>query len=1534
MDDPHMNWTLSWNREARNKKQKVNYSDKNKWKEMTNSEYELTPKKRKSKISRPTTPDDQLYNEPDPTVPRRGRGRPPRSGKPPSQHHHLLHHIPDGQKRKPGRPPTRRGAVSPKRGDFGVHHIDDTEFSEYYVDYAYEYEYYSEYDEPDRPPKIIKEEEVPKLENISPQISDELELTSSSSPLPEEVEVKVEPPPKVEEPAIPPIKQPSPPPPPPPPLPPPVMPPKIKPPPKKQTTKARPKSFPDFDIPKDDDDILIVQKIIGQKQVYGINVHPPQYFVKFVDRSYIHCRWMTRSNIAKYDNGENALKKFQAQVENKSLYPSDTIPHLLILDESEINIFNFKVDRIIKQSSNGNKNEYFIKWKEMEYESSTWESLDDLHNKEAYDEFVAREKIVTHRKGLDNYHFPPKSEYEVVTERPVSKHGDVFKDFQMEGLNYLLKSWFDHQYTILGDEVRVGKLPQAVVFLDHIKNRYNNNGPFLILTSANKMVNWKYEFSKWSTLNTVVFTGTSTSRTSIIENELNSYDDHGRNQIELYKAEVVITSYELFLNPALQFTSIEWQYIFADDGFKMSNGKSKPRVMLKQNVKFGHITLMMEWPLRTQNNIFKTYFILNFVDEPKYNNLLTFLDKYNIEDPKVHDELIEKVNEYILARDTDSIMDQMEPKKELLILCEPSELQKQMYLDAVKAKTEILLKPITDEADTPLIELINDMRDLCNHPYLLKNMHERSVKKAGDKSTVNACGKLYFISKLVPKVIEEGQKALIFAQNVRVLDVIEGYVNDNDIEFERIDCVTTPDDCERSIENFKNNPDCHVFLYSSKPGCYIIDTSIFDAIFVYDVDTYKFNVETKPPIYHLLTNGTFEMDFYNRNICFDDSPIDYMEQFQFLVIDAEQIELMLRDTITFMHETTSEKIHQFFTSSIEDIFNNCVHEKIDLDEGEINYTLQKAFWNQVLEPPKKAKINPTVDVNEVKQLIQQIIDRGYRGEIDELDLIKCALTLAPPGDTKSLDLLSKIVVDNNDDGPVKRFGPYAFMLDKMAPKLFEMVTFFIRLDRALYLASLDRVVWPSVKPFWEEPSCEYGLMYGLNEHGFKGLTMMIDDKELGLKNTKPLKRHQLEKHVLHLIQGLENQFSLSNITVPDNFKPMSPLAWKKLHPNLKHRTTLSDNEVRKLFKTILNFGLPQHKDYHINLTQLAKDAEILDVSVDCIELYADQIVNLALNPDDKYPEELSCLEGKVTDEQIESILFVIRHMGKIYNFLNDFNVNDEKIYSNVKINDCPSWWNWHHHLALLQGITQYGSKRLFKILVDPEKPFLENIPSNLVNDFKLAASQEGTKRFRYPQNLDVFGFIKTRNQRLKIAGTIIQQVWNYVEIRQLDLSPNPYLIISPQNLRIISFGKIVDHPNFMCKACSYPLAYTSEKFLNRPGSGIPQSWFRCEIQAAGIRPLFIVSPIDNLDKAFVGTTPIEAWSSLFESYISPEESEELISKLKLSGESLFGLAYPKVQEILKQMELEAGINSDAHEELSDESGDEEDGRSTSYSEEF
>lgn len=90
------------------------------------------------------------------------------------------------------------------------------------------------------------------------------------------------------------------------------------------------------------------------------------------------------------------------------------------------------------------------------------------------------------------------------------------RDYQLEGLNWLLHAWSKENSCILADEMGLGKTIQSISFISSLFHLHDIYGPFLVVVPLSTMAAWQREFETWAPdVNVVIYLGDVTSREQV-----------------------------------------------------------------------------------------------------------------------------------------------------------------------------------------------------------------------------------------------------------------------------------------------------------------------------------------------------------------------------------------------------------------------------------------------------------------------------------------------------------------------------------------------------------------------------------------------------------------------------------------------------------------------------------------------------------------------------------------------------------------------------------------------------------------------------------------------------------------------------------------------------------------------------------------------------------------------------------------------------------------------------------------------------------
>ena len=697
--------------------------------------------------------------------------------------------------------------------------------------------------------------------------------------------------------------------------------------------------------PKPEKEIPLIQEIVGIKEnesdLDNANV---VYYVKWTGKSYIHCSYLPKDEVMNISGGAAAIKRYNNKTKKNGISQSLSIPNLMTVGSMEISANWFEVDRVIAQD--GDK--YLVKWKSLDYEESTWEDRNDIPNNNALKKFEMRKerplnstRIEDNKRNVD-----PKSFVEL-SDPLKDSDGNTMRDYQLEGFNWLRYCWFNKNNSILADEMGLGKTLQIVSLLNDISTNHNIHGPFLILAPLSTLPHWKNEFERWTDINAIIYHGSAAGKEIIKKYEMFITNENGQFDTSYVHFDVLITNYETFRTDFDLFSKIEWHYLVLDEGHRLKNHTGKVYKLLQQ-IKYEHCTLLTGTPV--QNNVEELWSLLHFLHPERFSDLAQFMEKFGvIQDHETLTQIQAVIKPYILRRRKADVDTSIAAKEETIIEVELTRIQKTYYKALLHENAGTLLQQITGGALPSLLNLMMQLRKVCNHPFLIKGAPaaiEEQVAKNLQKSVndeevllrslVDSSGKLILIDKLLPKLRNGGHKVLIFSQMVKVLDILEEYLALINIKPERIDGSVPENERQNAIERFATDPNAFVFLLCTRAGGVGINLTAADTVIIYDSDwnpqndlqaesrCHRIGQKSKVKVYRLVTRGTYELEMLDRaskKLGLDHAILDGGEIAKNNPMAAKEIEKLLRSGVYRITEDDDE-IDKFCSADIDQILDS------------------------------------------------------------------------------------------------------------------------------------------------------------------------------------------------------------------------------------------------------------------------------------------------------------------------------------------------------------------------------------------------------------------------------------------------------------------------------------------------------------------------------------------------------------------------------------------------------------------------------------
>ncbi|XP_041639683.1 chromodomain-helicase-DNA-binding protein 6 isoform X2 [Cheilinus undulatus] len=605
-----------------------------------------------------------------------------------------------------------------------------------------------------------------------------------------------------------------------------------------------------------------------------------EFYVKYRNFSYLHCKWATLEELEKDPRIHQKIKRFRTkQAQMKHLF---TEP-----DEDLFNPDYVEVDRVLEvavttDTETGEEvTHYLVKWCSLSYEEATWELQEDL-DPEKIKEFDEIQKLPADLRHMER---PPPEKWQKLDCSRDYRNGNQLREYQLEGMNWLLFNWYNRKNCILADEMGLGKTIQSITFLYEIFTM-GIRGPFLIIAPLSTITNWEREFRTWTHMNVIVYHGSQISRQMILQYEMFYRDTQGNTIPGVLKFHGVITTFEMIMADCPELKKLHWRCVVIDEAHRLKNRNCKLLEGLKL-MNLEHKVLLTGTPL--QNSVEELFSLLNFLEPLQFPSESSFLEEFG--DLKT-EEQVKKLQAILkpmmLRRLKDDVEKNLAPKEETIIEVELTNIQKKYYRAILEKNFSFLSKGANQHNMPNLINTMMELRKCCNHPYLITGAEEKileSFRKSHSpdapdfqlQAMIQAAGKLVLIDKLLPKLLAGGHKVLVFSQMVRCLDILEDYLIQRRYTYERIDGRVRGNLRQAAIDRFcKPDSDRFVFLLCTRAGGLGINLTAADTCIIFDSDwnpqndlqaqarCHRIGQSKAVKVYRLITRNSYEREMFDK----------------------------------------------------------------------------------------------------------------------------------------------------------------------------------------------------------------------------------------------------------------------------------------------------------------------------------------------------------------------------------------------------------------------------------------------------------------------------------------------------------------------------------------------------------------------------------------------------------------------------------------------------------------------------------------------
>jgi superfamily II DNA or RNA helicase len=398
------------------------------------------------------------------------------------------------------------------------------------------------------------------------------------------------------------------------------------------------------------------------------------------------------------------------------------------------------------------------------------------------------------------------------TAAPISVKAEL-RPYQLDGFRWL-RFLADHGlHGVLADDMGLGKTLQTLTYLADL-HQGKPGKPSLVIAPTSVVPNWAAEAGKF---------------TPHLKIHVHHGSERGERQQKIPKADVVLTSYPLLVRDIDLLTAQHWHAVVLDEAHYIKNPKALAARSACQ-LRADHRVCLSGTPM--ENHLGELWSLMRFLMPGFLGTEKSF--NTDVRKPIERDKLSatqhslnRRIGPLILRRTKDQVATELPEKTTLIHRIDLTENQTALYESVRAAMDDRVRHAIAEKGISKshiiVLSALLKLRQICCHPQLLGT---DDARRAGPSAKLD-----HLTGELLPTLIEEGRRILLFSQFTSMLDLIAVHLKKEKIPFLQLTGKTQ--DRGALVKKFQSG-EVPIFLISLKAGGTGLNLTAADTVIHYD----------------------------------------------------------------------------------------------------------------------------------------------------------------------------------------------------------------------------------------------------------------------------------------------------------------------------------------------------------------------------------------------------------------------------------------------------------------------------------------------------------------------------------------------------------------------------------------------------------------------------------------------------------------------------------------------------------------------------